>query len=70
MVLTRRICSTIKSVTIGFRAQTGNLNLRGRHNNNWGKSLGRDHSAARTETRHDSLVHGDLLRVSLYGRQG
>ena len=25
---------------------------------------------ARTETRHDFLVHGDLLRVSLYGRQG
>ena len=25
---------------------------------------------ARTETRHDSLVHGDLLRAGLYGRQG
>ena len=25
---------------------------------------------ARTETSHDFLVHGDLLRVSLYGRQG
>ena len=25
---------------------------------------------ARTETRHDFLVHGDLLRASLYGRQG
>ena len=25
---------------------------------------------ARTEIRHDFLVHGDLLRVSLYGRQG
>ena len=25
---------------------------------------------ARTETRHDFLAHGDLLRVSLYGRQG
>ena len=25
---------------------------------------------ARTETRHDVLVHGDLLRASLYGRQG
>ena len=24
----------------------------------------------RTETRHDFLVHGDLLRASLYGRQG
>ena len=24
----------------------------------------------RTETRHDFLAHGDLLRVSLYGRQG
>ena len=24
-------------VTIGFRPQTGKLNLRGRHNNNWGK---------------------------------
>ena len=26
--------------------------------------------SARTETRHDFLAHGDLLRVSLYGRQG
>ena len=25
---------------------------------------------ARTETRHDFLVHGDLLRASLYERQG
>ena len=25
---------------------------------------------ARTETRHDFLVHGDLPRESLYGRQG
>ena len=25
---------------------------------------------ARTEIRHDFLAHGDLLRVSLYGRQG
>ena len=25
---------------------------------------------ARTETRHDFLAHGDLLRASLYGRQG
>ena len=25
---------------------------------------------ARTETRHGFLAHGDLLRVSLYGRQG
>ena len=25
---------------------------------------------ARTDTRHDFLAHGDLLRVSLYGRQG
>ena len=25
---------------------------------------------ARTETRHDFLAHGDLLRVSLYGHQG
>ena len=24
-------------VTIGFRAQTGKLYLRGRNNNNWGK---------------------------------
>ena len=24
----------------------------------------------RTETSHDFLVHGDLLRASLYGRQG
>ena len=27
----------VQVVTIGFRAQTGKLNLRGRHNNNWGK---------------------------------
>ena len=25
---------------------------------------------ARTEIRHDFLAHGELLRVSLYGRQG
>ena len=25
---------------------------------------------AKTETRHDFLVHGDLLRASLNGRQG
>ena len=25
---------------------------------------------ARMETHHDFLAHGDLLRVSLYGRQG
>ena len=36
---------------------------------------GGDYSAettrlARTETRHDFLVHGDLPRVGLYGRQG
>ena len=56
-------------VTISFRPKTGKLNLRGRNNNNWGKELCRDDLAARTESRHDFLVHGDLLRASLYGRQ-
>ena len=35
-----------------------------------GGNNSRDDLAARTETRHDFLVHGDLLRASLYGRQG
>ena len=34
-----------------------------------GKKLGRDNSATGMETRHDFLVHGDLLPASFYGRQ-
>ena len=41
------------------------LDCCGERNNNGGKELSRDHLVARTETRHDFLLHGDLLQVSL-----
>ena len=41
----------LKNVTIVFLAQTGGLNLRGRHNNNWG-----DNSVETTWQRERKLV--------------
>ena len=36
----------------------------------WGISSVESIRLAKTETRHDFLAHGDLLRASLYGHQG
>ena len=54
-------------MTIDFRAL--NLTLRETYKTGGINSV-ETTRLARTETRHDFLVHGDLLRVSLYGRQG
>ena len=35
--LKKKVNMLFTGVTIGFRAQTGKLYLRGRNNNNWGK---------------------------------
>ena len=54
-------------MTIDFRA----LNLTSRETHKTGGMNSVETTRlARMETRHDFLVHGDLLRVSLYGRQG
>ena len=55
-------------VTIGFSLALTRLSP--------GRTIGGENNSvettqlSRTETRHDCLAHGDLLRVSLYGRQG
>ena len=55
------------AVTIGFRA----LNWASRETYKTGENYSVETTRlTRTETRHDFLVHGDLLRASLYGRQG
>ena len=55
------------SVTIGFRA----LNWTSREKHKTGEINSVETTRlTRTETRHDFLVHGHLLRASLNGRQG
>ena len=46
------------------------LEFRGKRTNGGEISSVETTRLVRTETRHDFLAHGDLLRVSLYGRQG
>ena len=53
-------------VTIGFSRYTA---VFGKRTNGGKNSSVETTQLARTETRHDFLAHGDLLRVSLYGRQ-
>ena len=55
-------------MTIGFRSLC--WNFRKTYKRGGGVSSVETTRLFRTETRHDFLAHGDLLRVSLYGRQG
>ena len=57
-------------VTIGFRSLYRNFRKTYKRGGGGRVSSVETTRLARTETRHDFLAHGDLLRVSLYGRQG